>query len=278
MRLPQKLYIFTISSFFLLCTAHTACVFAVSAEYDQIWEKRNAARRLAVVERSVQHYARAVALYKAGDFQKAHIALKDALKVEPRFAEALWLRGVLYEQTGDLEKASQFKQKSDTVANELIMPVLAEKEYLQKNLERLKALYNPPTLYNKIIFILLFSFGVTVVFFILVSSNFFIIFAMRIRQIMRFRLFSKQEQQPTLITERFPGDEPDVKIPWFTYVIAYTLCFVFSFGVVLLFDFDSRLETIGYGLFGGFIMAILVYHIFFSDLEFEGPQKFGRFR
>jgi len=274
----KSITIFLLTLFVTAYISISYNAFAQNDEYDHIWIKRNAERRLSVVDRAVKNYARGVEHFKAERLHEAHVAAKDALKVEPRFAEALWLRAMIYEAEENFEKAAAFKQKSNAINAELMMPVLDEREYLAENLEYLKEIYDPPQLYNKVVFVLLFSFGIAIVFFILVSSNFFITFAMRMRQLVYISFSPKRSRDKPLITEKFPGDEPDVKIPWFAYIIAYALCFIFSFGVVIFFDFDSLKEVIGYGIFGGIIMSILVYHIFFNEMEFEGSQKFGRFR
>lgn len=266
--------------FIAVFAGHISGVLAEEAfyEYDNLWIKRNAAARLTVLERAVNHYATAVRFYEAGDYTAAERFAKDALKVEPRFPEAVLLRALIYEQKGNNEKSLALQEKAASMRDDMFGPVLEECRYLQDNIERLKALYDPPVLYTKIVFFLLLSFGMTIFFAVLVSTNFFMAFAMRMRQVLRIMRSPKDESSTTVIIDRFPGEDPEVKIAWPVYCIAYGLCFAFAFGIVSIFDFDTPKEMVFYGFFTGSILSFLVYHIFFNENEFEGPSKFSNFR
>jgi hypothetical protein len=246
--------------------------------YDSLWIKRNAVARLQILSRAVNHYATALRHYEAGDYRFAERFVKDALRVEPRFPEALLLQALIFEQKGDSERSIELQKKAEAVRRDIFGPVLEEQAYLAENIERLKGLYSPSLLYKKVVLFLLLSFGVTIFFAVLVSTNFFMSTAMRARQVVRVLRFPQKDSRSPLIIDRFPGEEKECRIPWPAYVISYGLCFAFAFGVVSLFDFDTRKEMVFYGFFTGSIISFLVYHIFFNETEFEGPSKFSKFR
>ena len=260
------------------------CVFRVSAderwnEYDAEWINRSAQTRLQLLERAISHYARALDHYKKKNFKKAEVYAKDALKVEPRFSEALYLRSLIFKENEDFEREEAFREKSYAAAREVFVSVLEEQQYLAKNIERLQKIHAPSMAFHRFMIFFFICIAAVLLIFLLSATDTFLTFSMRMRQLIRISS-DKEEREidSPLIVGEFLGDEKGRQIPWFVYVGIYTACFVFCFVVTHLAGIESRKEYIVYSLLSSAVLSFLIYHIFFSDSEFEGPQKFGRFR
>ena len=83
-----------------------------------------------------QHVARAKELYDKGDLNAGIIELKNALQSNPKYAEARWLLGKMYLQTGDgasankeLERAKELGYKSQELEIALLRSQLLLKDY-----------------------------------------------------------------------------------------------------------------------------------------------------
>ena len=240
-------------------------------EYDRQWIKRNPETRLTILNRAFGHYQKALSALRNGDLTIAETWARDALKVEPEFAEGYFLLADIYDQKGKTKRATKYRIKGEKFTDR--PPIIQERAYLEQNLERLKANYQPSQMLNRIVLYLFLLVAYGVIIFLIISSGLFTSFSMGARHAIR-SMKEKKEKGGSVVIGTFHDERQDPLFSWPFKLVIYTLPFLVCFLITVLCGAVTKKEVFLFTFFPGLLIDVLIYKIIFSDDDFQPPQRF----
>jgi len=240
-------------------------------EYDEQWIKRSAGTRLDILNRAIEHYAAARAYFERGDFSNAKIRAKDALKVVPTFKESYELIAAAELGVGRERNAKTYQEKA--LKYEGTLSVIDEFQYLAKHIDRLRALYKPPQMLNRLVFYMIAIAGIAIVIFLITSSGIVDSAAMGFQHLTRSTK-EQEEEGSDIIIGKFADDE-EPPFPWWIKPVIFSIPFGICYLIVMLCGADTIKDVLVFTLGPGIIIDILIFILFFKDDDMMLPPRGG---